>query len=765
MKLASKLNWLLLVSIGVVATLFILVYDQVSATLNEKQLKQELSKDLSFIKHAVNAERKWFELKSRRLAQQSQLALLRNSFNQATDSIDKLFSQELALRDSPIETIQLLDRDKNVIVSSDSLGTYRNVLRVPQDFLYRDGIDLKRYDYYSNPEGGHFFLSLSTLNTKADDQSILILLSVFNIESLNSLETTLKEHYGADVFIRFSLVKNDAQIERLPGDIEINDNGQAIYYGDDVNIEMNLPDNLLSSPHEFPLLLIASLSGFVVIYFIVIVLYRRFIVRPVKELIETIKETPRGALILKRNKNKGTELDVLVNSYVELLVQMDEFAAQDHLTGLLNRRSFQEQFERCLHRALSQKHQMALLYIDLDNFKKVNDHYGHATGDRLLKLFSERLEKSVRPTDIMADLGGSELARLAGDEFSILLTELTGPVDARKVAERILRMFEKGFQLDGVTHNVQVSIGVVIAPEDGTTVESLLRNADAAMYQAKMKGKNRVQFFNKEIASNIQRKKYIERVLIKAIHHSHFHLVYMPIFNAQTLAVEGVEVLIRAPTLESKGIGPEEFIPVAESTGLIKDIDAWVLYESFSRLNYVTDKYGFEGFFAINVSAVELLNREYPDLVRGALLKHQIEPSRIELEITETSFVDNLQQSIKQLQQLKNLGVQLSLDDFGTGYTAFSQLIKFPVDKLKIDRSFIQDLTDQASDKKRMVDIVLKLAALYHLSVIAEGVESQSQVDYLRRRGCEYMQGYYLSHPLSWDQFQALLESESTTAE
>jgi diguanylate cyclase (GGDEF)-like protein len=459
--------------------------------------------------------------------------------------------------------------------------------------------------------------------------------------------------------------------------------------------------------------------------------------------------------------NKHSEISELHNAYVAMLKKLNRLASFDYLTGLSNRVNFQVQFERQLSRAQRTGTKMALLYIDLDNFKNVNDHFGHATGDRLLKLFSERLQKSIRPTDVAASLGQGEIARLAGDEFSLLLTDVESTEAAERVAERVLKMFESGFLVDGVNHNVQASIGIVMIPDDGTDAQTLLQCADAAMYQAKLKGKNRYQFYNQAIAGGIKRKQFIEKVLIKAIHHGHFVLEYMPIFDAQTRAIAGVEVLVRCPALASKGIGPDEFIPVAESTGLIKEIDIWVINESLTRMTYLTDRFQFEGFFAINISAAELHNREFVKQVSGLLGKHPVEPSRIELEITETSFVDNMSSSIEMLKQLKAEGVSLSLDDFGTGYTAFSQLMEFPVDRLKIDRSFIQGLGGAATQKQRMVDIVLALADLYQLEVIAEGVESEEQIQYLKDRGCEYLQGYYLSTPLNWEVFQQRLAEDS----
>ncbi|NVJ59356.1 MAG: bifunctional diguanylate cyclase/phosphodiesterase [Gammaproteobacteria bacterium] len=483
------------------------------------------------------------------------------------------------------------------------------------------------------------------------------------------------------------------------------------------------------------------------------------IVNPIQLLLKTIKTNQFGEPVNLKTRQDSSEVSQLINAYINMLHKLNKLAAFDHLTGLSNRVNFQFQLERQLKSASRHGRKMALFYIDLDNFKKVNDHYGHATGDKLLKEFSERMQNSIRPSDYVATIAKGEFARLAGDEFALLLNDIESPAVAEKVAERILTLFDNGFVLDGVRHSVQVSIGIVISPDDGNDVATLLHNADAAMYQAKLSGKNQVQFFNHNIAGSIQRKQYIERSLTRAIEKENFHLQYMPVYSTNDLKIVGVEVLLRAPSLAEKEIGPEEFIPIAESTGLIKAIDAWVLNEAAQRISELTHSLKFDGFFAINISAAELHNREFSEMVSDILSKHNIAPERIDFEIAEKTFIDNVEGGIRQLNQLKSLGVSLSLDDFGRGNTAFTQLIELPVDRLKIDRLFIDGIDDSAIEENHLVDIVLALADLYKLDVIAEGVESQEQIDYLRAKGCQMLQGFFLSKPLSWEDLQSVLSS------
>ncbi|PWK43605.1 putative bifunctional diguanylate cyclase/phosphodiesterase [Pleionea mediterranea] len=775
MKLITKINLILLPVVLLFALGFIALTYQGMVSFNQEQLEQQLISDLNHFDQKLGYERRYMLYDSRRIAVNLHgvFALKPTQRNQALQQI----AYDLNSQGGLIDTIQLFNLQGELEHSSELTNQFSNIPRVPIESSVIEQANQLSADAVNSSLQSSYFVTLDKqvlfysiflvqADTIVSERKFNKLALIVRRQSvMDDFILQMKQKYGQSMVINFE--PHQSSIASQAGQIDVTSDSA-------INITMNTQDFSLTM--TLPLtyvqtMLPYSLSqiGFFV-FFILIISYGLLVTllyfnvgKPIHQLLGTIKSTRFGDDVKLAKKKGNSEINVLINTYIEMLNKMNRLAAFDSLTGLSNRRSFHSQFQKQLNRAIRRGSLMALLYIDLDNFKKVNDHYGHSTGDRLLKLFSERLQKSIRPSDVAANLGKGEIARLAGDEFSLLLTDIEGPIAAEKVADRILQMFDSGFQLDGVNHNVQASIGIVMIPDDGNDVQTLLQHADAAMYQAKLKGKNRLQFFNRDIAGGIQRKQYIERVLIKAIHHGHFNLVYMPIFDSQNLKPVGVEVLIRAPSLASKGIGPEEFIPVAETTGLIKDIDAWVLNESLSRITYLTDKYQFDGFFAINISAVELHNREFPQMVKSMLLKHQADPSRIELEITETSFVDNLDNSIRQLNHLKSLGVSLSLDDFGTGYTAFTQLIEFPVDKLKIDRSFIQGLDEGASEKKRMVDIVLALADLYQLKVVAEGVESEEQIEYLKYRGCEMLQGYFLSKPLSWDDFQLLIEQSHSS--
>lgn len=436
-----------------------------------------------------------------------------------------------------------------------------------------------------------------------------------------------------------------------------------------------------------------------------------------------------------------------------------QMAYYDTLTGLPNRWSFKTNLERMITRAEKDKQRIALLYIDLDNFKQVNDQHGHEAGDQLLLKFSERLGEAIRPNDQLFNPQTESLARLAGDEFVVLLPNIKDPLDASTVATRILDIFEGGFKVDDVDHMIYASIGIAVYPDDTTEPSNLLHYADVAMYDAKHNGRNCFRFFTQEIAERIKQRQLIENGLRQALSEEHFSLVYMPIFDCQNNSLVAVEVLLRCQSPKLKGFGPDDFIPVAEATGLIKDIDLWVIDHALQALITLQTEHHFKGQICINFSGVELLNEQFPTQVKNLLVKHKINPQSVELEVTETAFVADDVLCLETLNALNDLGVSLALDDFGTGYTAFSQLIHYPADCLKIDRSFVNDLFSEREARNKMVMIIQNLAKLYELRVIAEGVETEAQLTYLKNNGCDWVQGYYLSRPLSWDDLLKLLNA------
>ena len=428
-----------------------------------------------------------------------------------------------------------------------------------------------------------------------------------------------------------------------------------------------------------------------------------------------------------------------------------QMAFYDTLTGLPNRWNFKTNLQRVIDRASKDKQRVGLLYIDLDNFKQVNDQYGHEMGDKLLLKFSEQLWSEIRPSDQVLKPQEESIARLAGDEFVVLLPDIKDTINAGKVASRILDIFDGGFEVEGITHLTYASIGIAVFPDDAKEPSELLHFADTAMYDAKQNGRNCFRFFTQEIADTIKQRQKIEYGLRASLENDQLSLVFMPIFDCDNDDIVAVEALLRCNAPELEKIGPDQFIPVAESTGLIKDIDLWVIDAALQRLVTLQQQHNFTGKMCINISGVELNNEHFPSQVKGLLEIYAVAPCSVELEVTETALVAGNKACLDTLHALREVGVSLALDDFGTGYTAFSQLIHYPAHCLKIDRSFISDLFSGNDPRSKMVLIIQNLAELYGLRVIAEGVETEEQLNYLKRHGCDWAQGYFLSRPMAWD--------------
>lgn len=435
---------------------------------------------------------------------------------------------------------------------------------------------------------------------------------------------------------------------------------------------------------------------------------------------------------------------------------LEKEANEDHLTGIFNRRSFQ----RWLQRAVSDTHTsneiLGVFYLDIDDFKQINDTHGHDVGDRILTEISRRLVESMRQTDAVGKPNEHQIARIAGDEFVVAASSLKHERNAQLVAARLLSAVNKTIDIEGLEFKLSTSIGVAMCLGSDASAEDLLRDADAAMYRSKERGKNRITYFDEAIAKQIAEKQKIAKGVEEALKSEAFFLHFMPIFRLaedRTTSLAGAEVLVRCESESLSGIGPDQFIPVAEEFGSIKEIDLYVIEKAFCHLKEVRDRLPLGFVLAINISAKELYNEVFPDLVASLAMQYAIPFSMIEFEITETSLIEFDERCIELLNSLKEKGFSLSLDDFGTGYTAFSQLNNYPVDTLKIDRSFVWNITANNQDQELMVDVILSLAKLYKLRIIAEGVEDQLQLDYLAKAQCDYLQGFYLSKPLPWKEF------------
>jgi diguanylate cyclase (GGDEF)-like protein len=426
-------------------------------------------------------------------------------------------------------------------------------------------------------------------------------------------------------------------------------------------------------------------------------------------------------------------------------------AYYDEVTGLPNRALFRERMGQALALARRHQRQMALLFLDLDNFKRINDTLGHSSGDILLNEIAKRLITHLRDSDPIA-LGAAiaepeSLARLGGDEFTVLLAEIRQPTDAALVAQRLLNALAAPVSLGGQDVTISASIGIAMYPADGEDAETLFKNADMAMYFAKHEGRDRYQFFTESMNTAALKRMTMEGLLRQAIQRGELSLDYQPQMDVASGTLSGMEALLRWNSAELGSVPPSELIPLAEDTGLIVPIGEWVLSTACAQAKTWRDAGKRLPRVAVNVSVRQFAQDGFPALVARILEETGLEPDALEIEITESVLMKNGASALTTLQALKRVGVQLAIDDFGTGYSNLSYLKDFPIDRLKIDRAFICSLSTDTHDQA-IATAVIAMADSLRLSVTAEGVESLSQLEFLKLRHCTEAQGYYVSRPL-----------------
>jgi diguanylate cyclase len=429
--------------------------------------------------------------------------------------------------------------------------------------------------------------------------------------------------------------------------------------------------------------------------------------------------------------------------------QLKHIAQHDNLTGLGSRLEFEKMLNMTLSRAQRQNLQFAVMLLDLDKFKQVNDTYGHQCGDILLQSVAVRLRCCIRQEDF--------LARLGGDEFAVIATDLKKPQDAATIAQKIIEaLTATPMVLDGVEVNVTVSLGIACYPYAGETPDDLMRHADLAMYRVKEAGRNHFQYFTQDINREHLKRVRIERALETAISNNEFTLCYQPIITLPENKAVGVEALLRWHHPKFGNVSPDEFIPIAEDNSMIAPIGAWVINEALTQLKAWRVDKAFPSTFkmAINLSPKQLLEGGLHDYISKPMRATGLDPESIEFEVTETAVMVQGSDVEKMLHALSAEGFSFSLDDFGTGYSSLAHLKHLPVSTVKIDRSFVADLPENKSSAM-IVKSMIAMAKNLGLHVLAEGVETQAQADFLMAEGCFQMQGFYFSKPLSCD---ALLE-------
>ncbi|MGG5795486.1 putative bifunctional diguanylate cyclase/phosphodiesterase [Bacillus cereus] len=429
--------------------------------------------------------------------------------------------------------------------------------------------------------------------------------------------------------------------------------------------------------------------------------------------------------------------------------QINFLAYHDTLTELANRRSFHQHLEKAIARAKVSKRPFAVMFIDLDRFKVINDTLGHRIGDLLLIAVAKRLER--------ISTQNMKLARLAGDEFTILIENYEKRTDVKRIADMIVVAMNEPFEIENQHLHISPSIGIAIYPEAGEDPLSILQHADMAMYEAKNKGKNRSSLYTKELYKKMERKARIEKDLPLALVNNEFYLVYQPQIDTTTNKIIGAEALIRWKHPLLGDISPCEFIPIVEETPQVVPLGHWVLRESCRQLK-IWKSFGYTNLkMSVNLSAREFQQNQLIENISRILKDVEIDPKDVTLELTERIAMIDEKETLSRLKQLKEYGIQTSIDDFGTGYSSLAYLSIFPIDTLKVPKEFTQ-LADHRPEERAIVSTILSLANTLNLSVVAEGIETEKQLKFLKKNNCNYMQGYYFSKPLTSKDFIRFLQ-------
>jgi len=521
------------------------------------------------------------------------------------------------------------------------------------------------------------------------------------------------------------------------------------YYTANIYLNSNYLDSLLKNKMiKYTLLFITYIIIFVILLWFIV---QQFIISPLEQLRQFAyysSKVPKSFLI-KEFESIRYSLKLTFQRLKQEQKELYKLSTQDPLSGLYNRLSLIEKMNWLISKSKRSQAQFVLLFLDLDNFKNINDSRGHEFGDKVLKYIAKILIASVRENDIVS--------RLGGDEFVIILPDIEDNKAILEVIKRIQIALKEPVEFENSKYHITCSIGIAIYPKDGKSVIDLLKNADIAMYKAKALGKNNFHFFTENLNVEVQEKIKIQRLMYNAFENNHFQLYYQPKVDIKTNKIVGCEALIRLIDPKQGVISPNKFISIAEENNFITPLGEWIMTEAVQQIK----KWELTEFkhihISINVSAIQFKDQDLLQKFRKAI--QNIDPSKLDIELTESVLINNFAKKLQTIQGFKELGLTLSLDDFGTGYSSLSYLKNIPFDTLKIDKSFIDDLKNKKDQS--FINMIITIADELGLQVIAEGVEHKEQLEYLKKINCAQYQGYYCSRPLPVKEFEKLFKEHN----
>jgi diguanylate cyclase (GGDEF)-like protein len=566
----------------------------------------------------------------------------------------------------------------------------------------------------------------------------------------NKLVLTTDPHYGADLVCK----NGDAFATAYQTLTEKKSIEQEIRFYDSGNLEILtlvyvLNDNeieryFIKNQREF-LIYFGVLPIFLL--FVMYMLLRRFISVPLERLRQFAYYQSAIPEVFKVRELESIRYS-MVQTFARLEAEKNELyliARTDALSGLANRHSLEEYLQKLISASEREKKQFAFLFLDIDHFKSINDSLGHNVGDELLQNVASVIQKVVRPNDIVA--------RIGGDEFVIVLQEYTSYLELSNIIERIQKKLMSPWLIQANPIHISSSVGIALYPNDGMDIVTLMKHADIAMYQAKKEGRAQYKFFTQELNQSIQYVIQLDKEMKWALEHSEYELYYQPKMDLQSGEIVGAEALIRWNSPEVGMIAPDKFIPLAEENGFIIKLGEWVLDEALNQHLLWKEK-GIDIIISINVSTKQLLESNFVNKLIEKVEIRKINPSKIDIEITEYMFIKANKESDSILNAISDYGISISLDDFGTGYSSLSYLKKFPIDYLKIDKTFLDDYNTE--DGAVFIETIVKMGQVLKIKVVAEGVEQENQVTFLKEIGCDQCQGYYFSKPLKVTDFEKM---------